>query len=310
VDVFIPRPPGGEFLPCLRRDLDPAVRLTDGPAAEVLVEGVPTREQLETAPALRAVVVPYAGVSRKTRELLAEFPGLTLHNLHHNAAATAETALALMLAAAKRIVPVDRALRRGDWRPRYEETRDFLCAGKTALVLGYGAIGRRIGAACKALGMEVLAVRSREAPGAFGPAALPELLPRTNVLLICLPLTPRTEGLIGARELGLLQPGALLVNVARGPVVDEGALHDALREGRIAAGIDVWYCYPDDEAARERTPPSRFPFHELDNVVMSPHRAGSAMGIERLRARHLASMLNAAARGKRMPNRVDLVHGY
>jgi phosphoglycerate dehydrogenase-like enzyme len=73
-----------------------------------------------------------------------------------------------------------------------------------------------------------------------------------------------------------------------------------------AAGLDVWYNYPRDEAAQANTPPSQYPFHELDNVVMSPHRGGDEVGIDAMRMQHLAELLNAAARGEEMPNRVNI----
>ena len=104
---------------------------------------------------------------------------------------------------------------------------------------------------------------------------------------------------------------AALDNVGRGPVVDEAALYRALRDGRLdAAGLDVWYNYPADKASRSTTQPSDYPFHDLDNVVMSPHRGGySTERIER-RMAHLARLLNLAARGEPMPNRVDVWEGY
>lgn len=302
--VRFARPPDGDFATELHAVLPPGVAVVDGPC-DVLVAGTPTREEMEASPALRAVVIPYAGVPARTRELLAEFPGVSLHNLHHNAGPTAETALALMLAAAKRILPIDRALRAHDWRPRYDErARGLGLEGRTAVVLGYGAVGRRIGDACRALGMDVLGLhRESHQP-------LPDVLPRAHVLFVCVPWTPATDGIVGARELALLPDGAVLVNVGRGPLVDEKALYEELRSGRIAAGLDVWYRYPRTEAEREDTPVSRFPFHEIDNVVMSPHRAGHADTTERLRARHLAELLLAAEQGRAMANRVDLEAGY
>jgi phosphoglycerate dehydrogenase-like enzyme len=175
---------------------------------------------------------------------------------------------------------------------------------------------------CRGLGMDVIAVR-RRAPAA-GDAGqgepgillapiddLHRLLPRADALLICLPHTPETTGLIDARELALLPSRAVLVNVGRGPIVDEAALYHALRDGRLyAAGLDVWYNYPQDAAERAHTAPSTYPFHELPNVVMSPHRAGGSTATEELRVRGLARLLNAAARGEPMPNRVDLEAGY
>jgi phosphoglycerate dehydrogenase-like enzyme len=303
--------------------LVPGVTLTTGetpPAVdfEVLVTGRPTAELLAASRALRAVVVPWAGVPKKTRELLLAYPHIALHNLHHNAAATAEMAITLLLAAAKRLIPLDRALRAGDWRPRYADATSLELSGKTALVLGFGAIGRHVARVCLALGMAVIATRRRagdgEQKGEFEihpPAALRALLPRADVLFVCLPLTPETAGLLGAAELALLPARAILVNVGRGPIVDEEALYAALASGRIAAaGLDVWYSYPEDEAARESTLPSRFPFHELDSVVLSPHRAGDNVETERERMPALAALLNAAARGEPMPNRVDLAAGY
>ena len=126
-------------------------------------------------------------------------------------------------------------------------------------------------------------------------------------------LMDETRGLIGETELALMSDSAILVNVGRGPVVDESALYLALRDGTLhAAGLDVWYNYPTDEPGRSATRPSEYPFHELDNVVMSPHRAGAphTPETESLRMRALADLLNAAARGEPIPNRVDLVLGY
>ena len=107
-------------------------------------------------------------------------------------------------------------------------------------------------------------------------SALPELLPRADVLFLALPYTDDTRGIIGTAELALLPRSAILINIGRGGLVDERALYEALRDKMIAgAGIDTWYRYPEDEAARAQTRPGEFPFHELDNLVMSPHRGGA-----------------------------------
>jgi phosphoglycerate dehydrogenase-like enzyme len=264
------------------------------------------------------LIIPWAGLPVETGSLLAEFPEIAVHNLHHNAQPVAEMALTLLLSAAKSIVPFDQALRRGDWRPRYRPSPTQLLANKTALILGYGAIGRQTAGQCKAIGMRVLATRRNPAQRPDGPAdevhpssALSELLPEANALLICLPHTPETDGLISQKELALLPQGAILVNVGRGPIVDQSALYIALQNGHLhAAGLDVWYNYPADEASRSHTLPADFPFQELDNVVMSPHRAGSTGETNALRMAHLADLLNAAAAGESLPNRIDLAAGY
>jgi len=306
----------------LRSRLDGEVRVTTGPdvppGIDILVAGRPKREHLAACPNLRAVVIPWAGVPDSTRELMAGFPHVSVHNLHHNASATAETAIALLMAAAKFVVPIDRRLRANDWTPRYEEpARSILLDGKTALVLGYGEIGRRVGRACHALGMKVLAVRRHpvtrldDVAEIHAPGHVRQLLPRADALIVTLPLTPETRGLIGAPELALLPRGSIVVNVGRGPIVDEAALYEALKSEHLAAaGIDVWYAYPTDETSRTNTAPSKYPFDELEHVVMSPHRGGGAREIEPLRMAHLAEVLNTAARGDPMPNRVDAQAGY
>jgi phosphoglycerate dehydrogenase-like enzyme len=316
----------GEMRSRLAAELDPSIHLTSGPELpqpvgyDVLIAGRPQREHLIASPNLHTLIVPWAGLPEPTRRLMLEFPNVAVHNLHHNALPVAEHTIALLLAAAKFIVPMDRSLRAHNWTPRYSSSPSVLLHGKQALILGYGAIGRQVAQLCRGLGIEVTAVRrnvsqphSDSPPGIVvaPPEALHRLLPQAQFLLICMPGTPKTNGLIGAAELALLPPRAVLVNTGRGSIVDEAALYQALQDGTLhAAGLDVWYSYPTDEESRANTLPSAYPFHQLDNVVMSPHRAGSSTETEALRASHLAQLLNAAARGEPMPNRVDLEAGY
>ncbi len=308
----------------LRRQLTPAVQLTIGDDiptdADILIADDPSAEQLQAAPHLRAVVVPFAGPPKALRTLLQEqCPDVTLHNLHHNAASTAEHILALLLAAARNLVPSDASLRRNDWRIRYPipTGRAILLEGKTAVVLGYGEIGRRVARGCKGLGMHVVAVkRTATEPDAFTDEiatidTLHKQLQRADVLAICLPGTDKTRGLISSAELELLPPTAIVVNGGRGYVIDEGALYHALEQGQIfAAGLDVWWQYPQSEADQADTPPSAYPFHKLDNVVMTPHKGGDALEINELRMQHLAHLLNTAATGEPIPNQIDLDQGY
>jgi phosphoglycerate dehydrogenase-like enzyme len=321
--VHLLRQPSDESaLARLRLRLHPAVHLTSGsvllePANyQILVAGRPEREHLTSSPDLRALIIPWAGLAEPTRQLMLEFPQIAVHNLHHNAQPVAEQVIALLMAAAKFIVPMDRALRGHDWSRRYQSNPSILLEKKTSLIVGYGAIGQRVARLCRGLGMEVTAIRRRAGQARDGtichpPESLPQLLPRAGALLICLPHTQETTGLIGAEELALLPEKAILVNIGRGPIVDEAALYHALRDGSLyAAGLDVWYNYPTEADARSHTQPSAFPFHELENVVLSPHRAGGSVETERLRMDHLADLLNAAAAGKPMPNRVDLEVGY
>ena len=322
--TWMPKPPGGAFLPTLEATLPEGVAFFSGSEApdgpvHILVSGNPDAALLASLPDLHTLVIPYAGLPGRTRDLLADHPQLAVHNLHHNAAPTAELAITLMLAAAKCILPFDAALRQGDWRPRYEPPKARTLSGLRALVLGYGAVGRRVARSCRALGMEVEAIRRTGAGAAgtedgcriHGRDALDACLARADVVHICLPATATTNGLFDARRLGLLPMGATLVNVGRGSIVAEDALYEALAEGRLgAAGLDVWYAYPGRNEDRANTPPATRPFHELDNVVMSPHRAGLTRENEPERARCLARLLAQAGRGETLDNPVDLDAGY
>ena len=279
----------------LQTQLEPDVRLT-----VILIAGRPDRDVFVANKDLQALVIPWTGIPPETRELLADFPHVAAHNLHHNATPVAEMTVALLLAAAKNVIPFDRALR-------------------NVLILGYGKIGRRIARICSSLGMNVIAIKrkaimdetDRFAKEIHTPQKLHELLPRAQFLIVALPLTQETNGLIGESELDLLPTDSVLVNIGRGLIVNEEALYKALKDGNLgAAGLDVWYNYPASEESRTSTYPANFPFWELDNVVLSPHRAGLTNDIDYLRMDHLAVLLNAAARNEQVPNRVNLNHGY
>jgi len=319
------QPPPDDVLLHLSNLLDSVIDVTIGVDSlsadtNILVHGRPSQDQLMLCSKLNALIIPYAGVPAETRKLLMDYRSeLPVYNLHHNAVAASEMAMALFLAAAKTLIPVDRKFRTHDWRSRYDGAPTMLLEGKTAVILGFGAIGSRLATMCLALGMNIHAVR-RHTDQPFpkpiqlhGLDDLHSLLPSADALFIALPLTPETEGLIGREEMDLLPPSCVLVNIARGSIVNEEALYTALKEKRIAAaGIDVWYSYPRAPESRADTPPSRFPFHELDNVVMSPHRGGAFRleELERRRMSDLAHTLNAFARGEDIPHRVDIRAGY
>ncbi|MFY9234517.1 MAG: NAD(P)-dependent oxidoreductase [Fimbriimonadaceae bacterium] len=342
--VYYPTFPSAAVVLALQERVGSAARIvTEGEPpveTEMLIEGRPSRELLDKLPSLRWVVIPFAGVPEATLAVLRQSE-ISLHNLHHNAPETAELAMALLLAAAKQTVPMDIRMRSHDWTPRYELSKTMRLEGKTALVLGYGEIGQRVARACEGLGMKVIAVRRTPHPPAPSPrhssgrggepdarsiSELPSLLPIADVLMLCLPQTAETIGLIGAKELSLLKKGAILVNIARAVIVDEEALYNALSTGHLhSAGLDVWYRYPQDrkghggetvpnyyskEETASNTPPSSFPFHELENLVMSPHRGGLSTENEKARTEHLARIILAASHGEDVPNRVDLEQGY
>jgi phosphoglycerate dehydrogenase-like enzyme len=127
------------------------------------------------------------------------------------------------------------------------------------------------------------------------------MLPACDTLLIACGLAPETRGLIDARRLSLLKPGALLINIARAPIVDEDALYDALKGGHLGgAALDVWWQYPSAGEPDRR--PSRRPFHELPNVLMTPHSSSSSDATAERRWSVVAANLDRFARGEPLEN--------
>ena len=182
-----------------------------------------------------------------------------------NAFAVAEHALALMLAAARRIPQIDREMRGGTW------PREFLTQlyGKTLGVFGTGGIGSRAAELGSAIGMTVRTWSARKGDA----HAKEQILESADVVSLHLRLSPETRGFLGARELARMKPGAILVNTGRGPLVERQALLEALRTRRpAAAGLDVFH----DEPLKPGDP-----ILALPNVVLSPHNAGQTAEVIR-----------------------------
>lgn len=271
--------------------------------AEVIVAGSVSQTVLEKATNLQTLVIPFAGVPRSVQVNLEGFPRVRVVNCRFNAAEAAEHAWALLLAAAKRLIPADAALRNGDWGPRYEAPASVLLEGKCLLLIGYGAIGTRVARYARAFGMKVDAVKRTAGtdPGIDRLARVEDLdllLPEADAIVVSLPDTPETRGLISGDRFDRMKQGVVFVNVGRGAVVEEEAFFEAMRSGRIgAAGLDPWWVYPGDPAS---TPPSRFPMHEFVNLVMSPHRASHVREREERRYTALAGILREITAGRQI----------
>jgi glyoxylate reductase len=216
--------------------------------------------------------------------------------------ATADLCVALVLAAARRVAEGDRLVRSGGWTGFATDLLLGLdLAGATAGLVGLGGVGRAVARRLVAgFGMRGLyAARGPhpddEAALGVAPAALDDLLGAADAVTIHVPLTDATRGLIGARELALMRPGAVLVNVSRGPVVDEAALVAALAEGRISAGLDVF-----DE---EPLAPGH-PLVALPNVVLTPHIASAGRATRARMAGLAVDNLLAMSAGRRPPTPV------
>jgi phosphoglycerate dehydrogenase-like enzyme len=142
----------------------------------------------------------------------------------------------------------------------------------------------------------------------IGQEALEKVLREADFVLVSTPLVDATRGLIGQHELGLMRSDAYLINPARGHIVDEKALYEALASGSIAgAAIDTWYEYP---VGRDDSPrPSKYPFWELDNVIMTPHHSGATEGTRTRRAATVAANIDRLAAGLPLENVIDELTG-
>ncbi len=276
------------------------------PEVDVLVTLAFTREMGAVAGRLRLVQVPGAGLDRIDRSALPA--GARLANAYGHETGIAEYVLGAMLTLTRGFARLDAALRRGIWESQWAVGATPPApwpelAGQTLGILGYGRIGQCLARRARAFDMAVWAIRrdvtrsdAREVTFLGGPDALDEVLRRADYLAITLSLTEATRGLLGERELGLMKPTAVVINVARAEIVDEAALYRALSEKALAgAALDVWYRYPAGPGA---TFPARRPFHELPNVLMTPHVSGWTEGMLQARARLIAENIRRTARGE------------
>jgi phosphoglycerate dehydrogenase-like enzyme len=189
-----------------------------------------------------------------------------------NAEQCAEFAIGLMLCVVRQIQTGDRAIRAGLWASRTQTSMDVY--GATLGVIGFGQIAKAFVKRAHAFGVRILVhTRTRDSASAkeFGIeyASLDEVLRQADIVSLFASLSKETQRMMGAREIALMKPSAYLINIARGELIDQDALLEALRNGRIAgAGLDVF----------EGEPVFECPLFELDNVVLTPHQAGLTRG--------------------------------
>ena len=261
------------------------------------------------APSLKLMQVPGAGYDGIDLEAIPA--GVTLCNVFEHEPGVSEYALLAMLEWCHRLGPADRDLRSGLWSrsSRFGGAPDDELAGKTLVIVGLGRIGRAVARRARAFDMRVLAVNrtaGKTDPNVervVGLDGLQSALREADFVVLACALAPETRGLIDAAALAAMKPTALIVNPARGAVIEETALYDALLHHRIGgAAIDTWWDYPQSPAPRD--PSTAHPFHRLDNVLLSPHVAGWTTGTVERRTTEMARNLDRLARGEPLQNPV------
>jgi len=278
---------------------------------DVLVTLGFTREMAAAARRLRLVQVPGAGLDRIDRAAMP--PGAWLANAYGHEVGIAEYVMGVMLAWTRELGRLDRALHAGTWLSQWAVGTPAPpvwpeLAGKTLAIIGYGRIGQCLARRARAFDMTIVATRRDVSkPDGLvelhGPDRLHDVLARADYVAITASLSAETRGLIGPRELSAMKRTAVLINVARAEIADEEALYRALAGRTIAgAALDVWYRYP---TAAGTTVPANHPFHELPNVLMTPHISGWTEGMLEARATLIAGNIARAARGEPPLNLID-----
>ena len=230
----------------------------------------------------------------------------------------AEGAISLLLALARRVV------QRNKLFPGIDRSRGTELRGKKVGIIGLGHIGIEIAKRLQAFEMKILALKRRKSQDLQNlmkldflgdPEDLDYVLTESDFIVVIVPLTPATRGMIGEREIRLMKPTAYLINVARAAIVEEEALYSALKENRIAgAALDVWWSphWWDPKWKPELNKPSKYPFWELPNLIATPHNIGYAdfTKYSENTVRIIAENIGNIANGKPPINQVDKEHQY
>ncbi len=312
--VLVAEPLAPSALAVLGEDFD--VRHCDGADRAALLAAIPdahavivrsaTQIDAEALTAgTRLKVVARAGIGLDNVDVAAATKAgvMVVNAPQSNIVSAAEHAIALLLAVARRIPEADASLKGGEWK-RSKFTGVEL-TGKTAGVIGLGRIGVLVAQRLSAFGMRLVAYDPYVPAGRaaqMGVRLLPldELLAESDVLTIHLPKTKETVGLLGERELGLVRPGAILVNAARGGLVDEHALVQALKSGRLGgAGIDVFASEPCTDS----------PLFGFGNVVVTPHLGASTTEAQDKAGTAVARSVKLALSGEFVPDAVNVQAG-
>ncbi|BBZ05163.1 D-3-phosphoglycerate dehydrogenase [Mycolicibacterium chitae] len=292
------------------------IRWVDGPDREKLLAAVPEadallvrsattvdEEVLAAAPRLKIVARAGVGLDNVDVDAATARGVLVVNAPTSNIHSAAEHALALMLSAARQIPAADATLRERTWkRSSFSGTEIF---GKTVGVVGLGRIGQLVAQRLAAFGTEIIAYDpyvppARAAQLGIEMMPLDDLLARADFISVHLPKTPETAGLIGTEALTKVKPGVVIVNAARGGLIDEQALADAINAGRVrAAGLDVFATEPCTDS----------PLFDLPQVVVTPHLGASTEEAQDRAGTDVAASVQLALAGEFVPDAVNVAGG-
>jgi phosphoglycerate dehydrogenase-like enzyme len=308
------------FVDTLRRDF-PQHRFMDAwdgetlrrylPEADAAFSAAIHRTAFGSLPRLRWVQSPAVGVGGMVGPELAASPVILTSARGVRARAMAEHVIGVMIALARQLPLVIRRQLAHDWALTEIETSGAIRTlhGRRLAIIGLGAIGLQVAPIASALGLRVSAIRKRSdqlrpdsVEEVLAPDRLFELLARSDVVVLAAPLTPETHRLIGADALNRIKPGALLINVGRGKLLDDAAVIEALRDGRLGgAALDVFTQEPLEPAS---------PYWDLPNVIVTPHISGTMEDYWTPLVALFAENLRRFESGRPLLNVVDKLAGY
>ncbi len=282
---------------------------------------LPTPEQV---PALRWVQFHFAGIDRYVNHPLFQKDDLMITTLSGAAMSQmAEYALSMLLALGRKIPALGYSQKKSEWpKDKYERFTPFELRGKTVGIVGYGSIGRQIARLLQPFGVTVLAAKyNAKQPQDYGYTidglgdpqgdlvqriypfqAVASMLKECHFVVVTVPLTAQTRGLINAKALNALKPGAYVVDISRGGVIDQAALLDGLKSGKLAgAALDV---FPEEPL------PSNSPLWQMPNVIITPHISGSSPHYEERAVELFSENLHRYLGGLQLYNLFDRQRGY
>ncbi|MEN0116316.1 MAG: 2-hydroxyacid dehydrogenase [Agrobacterium cavarae] len=268
-----------------------------------MIVGVKYDASLPKPERLSLFHVPGAGYDAVNLDLMPK--GAVVCNCFGHDPAIAEYIFGAILNRHVPLLDADEKLRRGEWA-YWSGSSDRLhgeICGKTIGLLGFGHIGKAVAKRAKAFEMQV-SVANRSpvdvsdlVDQSFTLDQLDTFWGTADFIVVSVPLIDATRGIVGASAFAAMKPDAVIVNVGRGPTIDEQALYDALKTRKIGgAVIDTWYAYPTSDQRTKQ--PSALPFHELDNVVMTPHMSGWTNGTIKRRQHTIAENVNRRLQGR------------
>ncbi len=262
-----------------------------------------TREAMMASGGLKVVGVHGVGVDHIDLQAARELGVMVFNTPTALTETVAEMTLALMLSLMRRVVSADRAVRSGQWNRKYSDLIGSELMGKTVGILGLGRIGEAVARRLKPFGVNIIyhdLQERRELEYELGicRVSLEDLLKRSDVISIHLPLTPKTRGLISKREFSLMREGVYIVNTARGGIIVEEDLIDVLGSGRVSgAALDVF----EEEPLRGESP-----LNQMDNVILTPHLGASSVEAMRRMALEVAEGIVRVSRGEKPRNIIVL----